>query len=99
MNYTKGCYIGQEIVERIRSRGNVHRMFTGFRIEGPLPTPGTKLQADGKDVGEVTSVGVLPLGDGQVPVALGYVRREAGSPGSVLMAGETKATVQPPPLA
>ncbi|HZR32857.1 MAG TPA: folate-binding protein [Terriglobales bacterium] len=98
LNFTKGCYIGQEIVERIRSRGNVHRMFTGLKIEGPLPAPGAKLQADGKDVGEVTSVGVLPLAGGQLPVALGYVRREAGSLGSFLTAGETKATVQPPPF-
>ena len=30
LNFNKGCYVGQEIVERIRSRGNVHRKFTGF---------------------------------------------------------------------
>src|SRR6266576_6100649 len=40
LNFTKGCYIGQEIVERIRSRGAVHRTFVGFEIEGALPTPG-----------------------------------------------------------
>ena len=33
LNFAKGCYIGQEIVERIRSRGNVHRMFTGFEVQ------------------------------------------------------------------
>ncbi len=39
LHFSKGCYIGQEIVERIRSRGNVHRQFTGFTVEGPLPVP------------------------------------------------------------
>ncbi len=34
LNFNKGCYVGQEIVERIRSRGNVHRKFTGFLVEG-----------------------------------------------------------------
>jgi len=48
LNFTKGCYIGQEIVERIRSRGNVHRSFTGFTFTGNAPSPGAKLQADGK---------------------------------------------------
>ncbi len=37
LHFSKGCYIGQEIVERIRSRGNVHRKFTGFEVLGPLP--------------------------------------------------------------
>ena len=77
LNFTKGCYIGQEIVERIRSRGNVHRMFHGFVLEGDLPERGTKLQADGKDVGELTSVSRLPTQNGDRPVALGYIRREA----------------------
>ncbi|PYX38601.1 MAG: hypothetical protein DMG75_03365 [Acidobacteria bacterium] len=56
LNFTKGCYIGQEIVERVRSRGNVHRKWTGFAIDGPLPAAGSKIQLDGKDVGEITSV-------------------------------------------
>ena len=77
LNFTKGCYIGQEIVERIRSRGNVHRTFHGFVLEGELPDRGTKLQADGKDVGELTSVNRIPTKNGERPVALGYIRREA----------------------
>src|SRR5207253_11141506 len=51
LHFTKGCYIGQEIVERIRSRANVHRSFTGFEIRGPLPATGSKIQANGKNVG------------------------------------------------
>lgn len=93
LSFTKGCYIGQEIVERIRSRGSVHRKFTGFLIEGPLPSPGTKIQSDGKDVGEITSAASLPLAGGELAVALGYVRREVASGDRPLQAGDAKATV------
>ena len=93
LNFSKGCYVGQEIVERIRSRGAVHRKFTGFEIEGPLPAPGAKIQAEGKDVGEITSAAILPVGDKQRAVALGYIRREFEKPGKELLAGESKATV------
>ena len=101
LNFSKGCYIGQEIVERIRSRGNVHRMFSGFRIEGLLPAPGTKLQAGGKEVGEITSSASLPVGDSEMTVGLGYVRREAANKvlQAVLQAGEAKATVATTPFA
>ena len=78
LNFTKGCYIGQEIVERIRARGNVHRMFTGFLADGDQLAPGTKIHAEGKDVGEVTSVAILPLSR-KTTIALGYVRREAAA--------------------
>jgi aminomethyltransferase len=77
LNFTKGCYIGQEIVERIRSRGNVHRTFHGFVVEGALPEPGAKLQSEGREVGEITSAARIPTREGEQFVALGYVRREA----------------------
>ena len=77
LHFSKGCYLGQEIVERIRSRGNVHRTFTAFRLEGALPTRGTLLEADGKQIGELTSAAAIPLPTGIVQLALGYVRREA----------------------
>jgi len=77
LNFTKGCYLGQEIVERIRSRGAVHRQFAAFLVEGALPAPGTKIQANEKDAGEITSSAELPLPSGNRGVALGYLRREA----------------------
>jgi folate-binding protein YgfZ len=79
LHFAKGCYLGQEIVERIRSRGNVHRIFSAFRLEGNLPNSNTQLEADGKQVGELTSVASIPLpADGSIlQIALGYVRREA----------------------
>jgi len=93
LNFTKGCYIGQEIVERVRSRGNVHRKWTGFAIDGPLPAAGSKIQLDGKDVGEITSVASLPIEGGDRAVALGYLRREAAIAGKELQAGNARATV------
>jgi len=77
LNFIKGCYLGQEIVERIRSRGAVHRQFTAFAVEGTLPDPASKIVADEKEVGEITSSAILPVANGDRPVALGYLRREA----------------------
>ncbi|HLM83043.1 MAG TPA: hypothetical protein VK302_20770 [Terriglobales bacterium] len=91
LNFTKGCYLGQEIVERVRSRGAVHRQFTAFTVEGTLPEPGAKILAsekDEKEVGEITSGAILPLPGGDRPVALGYLRREAA--GKDLRAGTAK---------
>jgi folate-binding protein YgfZ len=99
LHFTKGCYIGQEIVERIRSRASVHRSFTGFEIRGPLPGPGTKIQSDGKDVGEITSAACLPVAVGEYSVALGYLRREAALPGKQLQAGSAAAIVGNLPFA
>jgi aminomethyltransferase len=95
LDFSKGCYVGQEIVERIRSRGQVHRKFTGFRLaDGSAAAPGTKLQADGKDVGELTSVASLPQSNGRcATIGLGYVRRELTLPGKSLTAGGAAVTV------
>jgi folate-binding protein YgfZ len=103
LSFTKGCYIGQEIVERIRARGNVHRMFTGFVVEnGAVVAPGAKVVARDnatadkaavdKDVGEVTSVALLP-GESGRSVALGYIRREVGAPGREVVIGAAAAKV------
>lgn len=81
LNFNKGCYIGQEIVERIRSRGAVHRKFTGFDVVGSLPAIGAKIQFEGRDIGEITSATNLPLPAGERSVALGYIRRELAAPG------------------
>jgi folate-binding protein YgfZ len=96
LNFTKGCYLGQEIVERIRSRGAVHRQFTAFLVEGPLPAPGTRIQADEKDVGEITSSADLPLPAGDRAVALGYLRREAAAKN--LRAGTAALKPVTPPI-
>jgi folate-binding protein YgfZ len=100
LHFAKGCYLGQEIVERIRSRGNVHRTFSGFRLDGELPVAGTKLEADGKEVGEVTSGASIPPypGGEAIQLALGYVRREILDRGIPLTYPGGRATPIPLPF-
>jgi folate-binding protein YgfZ len=94
LNFDKGCYVGQEIVERIRSRGAVHRKFTGFMLDGAVPiVAGTKVFAGEKEVGEVTSAAFLPFAAGERTVALGYIRREFSAPGKDVAIGSVKASV------
>jgi folate-binding protein YgfZ len=77
LHFAKGCYLGQEIVERIRSRGQVHRRFTAFRLMGELPqTLPAPLEAGGKAAGELTSAALVPLAEGPALLALGYARQE-----------------------
>jgi folate-binding protein YgfZ len=97
LNFNKGCYVGQEIVERIRSRGAVHRKFSGFVAEAPI-SPGSKIRAGEKDVGEVTSVASLQLPSANKTIALGYIRREVGTPGREVMIGAATARVVQLPL-
>jgi tRNA-modifying protein YgfZ len=75
VHFSKGCYLGQEIVERVRSRAQIHRHLAAVRIEGSdAPHAGTKLHADGKDVGEIVSAVYSPeLGE---VAAMAYVRTE-----------------------
>jgi folate-binding protein YgfZ len=94
LNFSKGCYVGQEIVERIRSRGNVHRTFTGFLIQGPAEVAsGAKIVAGEKEVGEITSVAHLNIRSCEQTVALGYIRREVGEPGREVTIDAAHATV------
>lgn len=95
LSFTKGCYIGQEIVERIRSRGQVHRSFVGFEIEGNPPAPG-RFEAEGRAVAEVTSIARLPLDSGEKALALGYVRREVAAEGKVDLNGLKARIVELP---
>jgi folate-binding protein YgfZ len=99
LNFTKGCYLGQEIVERIRSRGAVHRQFTVFTVEGDLPEASAKILArdEEKEIGEITSSAILPLQGGDRLVALGYLRREAAT--KDLHSGTTKLKPASLPIA
>jgi aminomethyltransferase len=99
LNFNKGCYVGQEIVERIRSRGNVHRKFTGFVMEAAAAfAVAPKIVADEKEVVEITSAAVLRTPAGEQTVALGYIRREVGMPGREVMIGTVKARVVALPM-
>src|SRR6185369_17077226 len=56
VSYTKGCYIGQEVVVRIRDRGHVNRLLTGLRLEGGrVPRPGDEVRVGEDTIGRVTS--------------------------------------------
>ena len=77
LHFNKGCYLGQEIVERIRSRGSVHRHLRQFELAGPLAQPGAKLTVDGAEAGHITSAAELPLATGTRMFAIGMVRTEA----------------------
>ena len=100
LNFNKGCYVGQEIVERIRSRGAVHRKFTGFLVDSSVEiAPGTKVVLGEKEVGEITSTASLRLAGQEKTVALGYIRREVGVPGREVTLVGAKATVVQLPVA
>ena len=97
LSFTKGCYLGQEIVERVRSRGLVHRLLVGVQIDVPEPPqPGARLFSNGSDIGKITSAAFSPaLGQ---TVALAYVRRDFAAPHTVLSCEGRPAAVQPPYL-
>ena len=92
ISFTKGCYLGQEIVERIRAQGHVNKKLVRVLLDAaePLP-PGTKLTADGGDAGEITS-SVYSPGLGKV-VALAYVRTPHAEPGRPLAGGGVSGRV------
>jgi folate-binding protein YgfZ len=98
VTYNKGCYIGQEVINRIHSVGHVNRELRGLRLADDLktlPQRGDKLFHAGKEVGCVTSVVKSPALNANI--ALGYVRREANQIGNELTlrtaAGESAAKI------
>ena len=83
LNFNKGCYIGQEIVERTRTRGHENWKLAGLTIDSAQPPPaGEKLISEGKELGEITSSCLSPTLS--KTIALGYVRREVSEPGTRL---------------
>jgi folate-binding protein YgfZ len=94
---TKGCYTGQEIVARLRSRGHVNHLLVGLEFPGEeVPRPGTELLAEGRRTGEVTSCCTSPSAG---PIGLGFVRRTHAAPGTELRAGDAPARVAGLPFA
>jgi folate-binding protein YgfZ len=92
---TKGCYTGQEVVTRMRSRGRAAHLLVGLRFAGGLPAPGSEVRAEGRVVGSVTSaVHSARLG----AIGLGFVRRGHDEPGSALEASGYEARVEPLPF-
>jgi folate-binding protein YgfZ len=101
ISYVKGCYTGQEIVERVRSRGQVNRRRVSLRFPTTQQPPpaGTALTADGREVGTITSASPLPPQQNHEQLSIGraYVRKESAAPGTELAftssEGQGKAVV------
>jgi folate-binding protein YgfZ len=98
LNFRKGCYVGQEIVERIHSRGKVHRSLAGVIIEGLSPSPGAAVQSQGKQIGELRSTATIPVNGGSRTFALASLRRDALPAGAPLQVGESNATLSELPF-
>lgn len=81
LHFQKGCYLGQEIVERVRSRGHVNKTLMGFRLPGDVaPSPATPVLAETKEAGEVTSAVATPDG----VFGLAFVRLPHNKPGATV---------------
>jgi aminomethyltransferase len=106
LHFSKGCYLGQEIVERIRSRGNVHRHLRQLELSGPVPPAGAELTLkDGASAGSITSAAPLALPSGTRIFALGMIRGEAELRNQLLhysagpVAGTARILAEPPSFA
>jgi folate-binding protein YgfZ len=103
VSHTKGCYLGQEVVVRIRDRGHVNRMLRGLVLDGDqVPSSGARVRAGDTEVGHVTSA-TWSLGLKR-PIALAFVRRQHAEPGTAVTVAPsdgpaTAATVSALPLA
>ena len=96
ISFTKGCYVGQEVIIRIlhRGHGRVARRLVGLRLDGEdVPLPGSPVSTAGRDVGAITSAVFSPGLRGAI--ALGYVHRDASASGTSVTVGAagTPATV------
>ncbi len=97
ISLNKGCYLGQEIVARIDSRGAVNKVLSGIRFQtADVPPSGGELTHGGQAVGQITSAAYSP-GFG-VSVALAYVRRQFHEPGTILDSAWGQAMVVDLPM-
>ena len=94
ISYTKGCYLGQEVVMRIYSRGHVNRLWIGIRLSAPVES-GSEVTWEGKAVGTVMRA--VLLGEGEF-LAAAMVRMEAAEPGSAVTITGVSGTVASLPL-
>lgn len=98
LNFTKGCYLGQEVVARIHYRGGVNRLLRGLQFDGDEPpAEGTELLLEGRPVGRVGSVALSPALEG--PVGLAILHKRGAEPGTRLeLEGGGEAEVAELPL-
>lgn len=94
VSYSKGCYVGQEVLQRIRSRGHTNRTWVGLLSESPLIV-GEPVLARGKEVGSVLASTISPHFG---PIASAFVRNEAAFDGETVTVGGAHAEVLHFPL-
>jgi aminomethyltransferase len=93
VHFQKGCYLGQEIVERVRSRGHINRLLMGFTGDSDhAPAPGSKIAYGGKEDGEVTSAIAI---NGKF-YGLALVRAQIAQPGTIVGIDGRPATLVTP---
>jgi hypothetical protein len=88
VSFSKGCYIGQEIIARLDTYQKLKQQLWGLRLSAPVP-PGTPVLVEDKELGTVTSMAETPNG----PFALAYLRTKGGEAGVTARVGEATATV------
>lgn len=92
IRYDKGCYIGQEVIQRVKTYSEPPRMLVRLELDGPSPPPpGAPLTVDGQEVGHVTSAARAIIGD--KAVALGLIRKEHKAPGTRASLGVIAAVI------
>lgn len=97
ISFTKGCYVGQEVIIRVMHRGHgrvVRRLVRLVLLGGTVPSPGDKMFSGDLAVGEVTSAALSPKTG--TPVAMGYVHRDCAAPGTELTVAGSQAVVYQP---
>jgi folate-binding protein YgfZ len=102
LNFTKGCYLGQEIVERIRSRATVHRALRQFQLDGvtpPLPVDLHATDNPSATIGQLTSVAEVDVPGYHGTLAIGSIRTEAlERKATIVYQGGTVQALDRPPL-
>ena len=95
ISFTKGCYVGQEVVIRVlhRGHGRVARKLVGLTLSGGshVPAPGATIRVDEREIGHVTSSTLSPALE--KPIALGYVHRDFVAPGTRVSVDRSDAEV------
>lgn len=86
VSFSKGCYLGQEVVCRLEMRGHVHRKLVGLDLAGGSPIPGSEVRANGEVVGHVTSAADR--------AAIAMVKFAHAEPGTTLEVDGASATVR-----
>lgn len=91
VSFTKGCYTGQEIVERVRSQGQVNRLLIGLQLEAASRPANLEVQFGDRAVGTMTSAVFSPRL--QKVVGFAIIRREAAIPGTLVTVDGTPGVV------